>query len=489
MAKNRILDDILGKAGAKIRMKPLINVGCGIDIPTGNFVTGARGEKIVLGGLSGTEGFAGLGNNFKSTIMHFFMIRAMDRMTCSLGEEPEMLTYDTEDNMIANIEHLEELVGNLVKCSTPAPISDGVWKIISKSMMSSNTFLQKVLYPFIEENKKLLVKYTAFIDKTTNKPMELPRPSFVEIDSITEFEPEMTMDFLKENNFEKANMLFMTQGRYKSVVLKDFPRLANEANVSFMMVAHMGEKKDIGGNPYSQPTKELQFLKQNEKVKGSDKLFYLTSHFWKVYGAKSLKNQTTKLPEYPKYEDDVETDLNIVNLLQFRSKTGPSGYVLELIVSQNEGVLPGLTNFHYIKTNKFGIDGNPRSYWIELYPDVKLSRTTVRTKIEEDELLERAIEITSDLLQIRKFKPALYKKYKDYAEPKKLYERLKELGYDWNVLLKTRGWWTIDQYTDKLPPFLSTYDLLRMAYEEYVPYWMDKDKKVKKEWEKHFKES
>ena len=62
--------------------------------------------------------------------------------------------------------------------------------------------------------------------------------------------------------------------------------------------------------------------------------------------------------------------------------------------------------------------------------------------------------------------------------PKELYEDIKKLGYDWNVLLDTRGYWTIDQYTNKVP-FLSTVDLLKMRKGLYTPYFL-KDNKEKK---------
>ena len=61
--------------------------------------------------------------------------------------------------------------------------------------------------------------------------------------------------------------------------------------------------------------------------------------------------------------------------------------------------------------------------------------------------------------------------------PAELYEDLKKKGYDWNILLNTRGWWTIEN--DKhLIPFLSTRDLLNMRAGTYHPYWLEDDKKT-----------
>jgi hypothetical protein len=51
-----------------------------------------------------------------------------------------------------------------------------------------------------------------------------------------------------------------------------------------------------------------------------------------------------------------DLDLNQVSLRQLRGKSGMTGFVLNLIVSQTEGVLPSLSEFHYLKDqcDRFG---------------------------------------------------------------------------------------------------------------------------------------
>ena len=56
------------------RFKTLINIGATLDIPTGFFVKGARGENILLGGLGALTGVSGSGNLGKSTIMHYMTL-------------------------------------------------------------------------------------------------------------------------------------------------------------------------------------------------------------------------------------------------------------------------------------------------------------------------------------------------------------------------------------------------------------------------------
>lgn len=56
--------------------------------------------------------------------------------------------------------------------------------------------------------------------------------------------------------------------------------------------------------------------------------------------------------------------------------------------------------------------------------------------------------------------------------PAELYEDIKKLGYDWNILLDTRGYWTLNQYSHPVP-YLNTVDLLKMRKELYRPWWYD----------------
>jgi ribosomal protein L2 len=97
-------------------------------------------------------------------------------------------------------------------------------------------------------------------------------------------------------------------------------------------------------------------------VKGvTNKFFFLMLNCWHAMGAAPLVNQGTGAAEYPRAgENDAkgDTDLNTVKLIQLRGKNGLTGYTVEIVVSQSEGVLPSLTEFHYLKKRKFGFTGN-----------------------------------------------------------------------------------------------------------------------------------
>ena len=470
-----------------LKLRPSINVGATIDVPTGTIVTGTRGESIINGGLSSVEGFTGLGNNFKSTLMHFMMVTAAERIEAGLPNMTTLHTYDTENNMSLNLDRINSLGNQYTKYLPNDLLDNDIWTIKTKAEVDGVEWYRNVFTKHINEKmveKGATVEYEAFNDKRTGGPLKLLYPTFAEIDSLTELEGDGTMDMLEKNDIEKTNMMYMQQGNLKAKILKDMPRLTHKGNVNLLLTTHLGGKIDMSSNPYSKPTKDLQYMKQDENIKGgTSKLFFLTTHLWKAFGATALINQGTKGPEYPLYEDDLANDLNIVKMMQFRSKTGQSGYTLEIVISQNEGVIPYLTEFHNLKKSKYGIDGNPRTFHLSLVPDVNLGRTTVRRKLKNDIKLQRAVNILSEIAQYKEFKPVYGSLF---CTGEELYKDIKELGYDWDILLQTRGWWAIKQYSKDIPPFLSSMDILKMRKGLYHPYWMDKDKKVKKEWAKHF---
>ena len=471
-----------------LNMRPNINIGCTMDIPTSSIITGQKGESIINGGLSSIEGIAGLGNNFKSTLLHYLTLRAMDRMEATKPDFVTLHTYDTENNMSLNLDRYNHL-GNEVCTYLPKDlINNNIWTITTKSESPGMVWVKDFLYKHINEktnDKNNLVTYTAFKNKITNEPLKLFYPSFIEIDSLSELEDNGTMDALETNELNKTNTLFMQQGLFKSKVMKDLPRLSNQSNTYISLTVHLGKKIDMSTGPFSpKPVKELQYSKQDEKFKGAtDKLNFLTTHLWKAFGASALINPATKEPEFPIHEDDVTTDLNIIKLLQYRSKTGHSGYTLEIAVSQNDGVSAEFTEYYYLRNNKYGIGGTPRSFYLELIPDVKLNKKSVRKKLKENTKLARACNILTEIHQLSIYKPQ-YKILMCSGE--ELYKDIIDLGYDWDILLQTRGWWGIEQYNKKVVPFLSSVDILKMRKGLYFPYWMDKDKNIKKEWKHLF---
>jgi hypothetical protein len=262
-------------------------------------------------------------------------------------------------------------------------------------------------------------------------------------------------------------------------MLNELPVLTASSGINMILTAHVDDNIQL--DPYAPVQQKLAFLKSSLKFKKvPNNFFFLTNNLWYVYGTSPLKNKTTKAPEFPrdKYDDNPDsTDLQEMTIQNLRGKYGPTGSPFHLLASQSEGILIGLSEFYYIKnhdaatsdTFRFGLSGHDKSYSVVFLPDVKLQRTTVRGKIDETPELRRALQITSELAQMRY---VAFDQYQDlWCPPETLYADLLKMGYKWEDLLQTRGFWTFEEQNHP-QHFLSTLDLLRMRAGKYKPYWM-----------------
>lgn len=466
-------------------IKLLINIGCLLDVPTGFFVRGKYGENILVGGLGAITAVVGRGNRFKSTILHYMMLSAVDRI-CSTTET-SMSTYDTEINIHETA--LQRLMSRFTNLVNKNIFYEGIWNITDSTIYTGNTWWEKAkeYLSTKKDNSKNLLVDTPFLDRDNISLQKAIVPTFGEIDSFSEFQTEDIINIQNENELGESggNMIHARQGLAKTRFLMEIPSLFGRVNHFFLMTAHLGDELQLASGPFTKaPVKALQHMKIGEKIKGvTNKFFFLMNNCWYASNSVVLNNQTTKAPEYPRNSNDVipgDTDLNEVTLIQLRGKSGPTGFSLPIIVSQSEGVLPTLTEFNYIKSTKdrFGISGTQINYHLDIYPDVNLSRTTVRGKIDNDVKLRRAINITAELYQVHLF----HRYYYDVlCEPKELYDDLVKLGYDWNVILEhTRGWWCFNDAKHPLK-FLSIVDLLNIRAGKYIPYWIDQLPNIRKE--------
>jgi len=447
-------------------IRPIINIGACLDIPTSLITTGAKGETIINGGLSMLTGIVGDGNLFKSTIMHYMVLTAADRIATA---KPNIFTYDTEMNM--HVERLFSLASGLEHLSIEE--LEDLWIITDKTQHLGEEWFA-IMKDYMTSKKKEVT--TPFVNRK-GEQVKIIKPDFIEIDSLTDFETSNQMDLYDKSDLGESggNTLFLRAGLIKTRLILELVNLVYRYSTYTLFSAHMGEKAELNARPGMRPKKKMQYMEAETKIKGvSDRVYYSPSIVWRPKKAVNMKKADSLSPEYPiRAAEDGKgdyTELNLVTLVAMRSKSGRSGYSIDLVVSQDEGVLPTLTEFHFLKSNKkYGMEGNNVRYHMVLYPEVTITRPSVRELISGDPLLRRAINITSELLQLHIFKPEL-KAQGLLCSPEELYNDLKK-KYDWKELLKTRGYWTLDQYENKVP-YLSIIDLLKMRTGEYTPYWL-----------------
>ena len=458
-------------------VKVMINIGALCDIPNGRYMAGEHGEMVLNGGLGFLTGVVGIGNNFKSTIMHHMVVTATARMGGGSG----IYTYDTEINI--HEWHLSRMAQRNMLFNGEDILESGRWKITDKTMYHGDEWYD-VVKDFMNMKIKEKAKYsitTPFLDRD-GKPLKIITPTFLEVDSMSEFVTQDVIKMQDDNSLGEAgaNMVSMRQGMQKNRFLMEIPALSGASYTYVAMTAHLGSEFSM--DPRNPPPKKLAHLPQGVKLKGvPEKFTFVMNNCYNPTNASKFQNQATKAPEYPRDSDDDltgDTDLSEVSVKQLRCKSGATGMTLKLVVSQQEGVLDTLTEFNFIKEEKrWGLEGSMQNYALVFCPDVSLSRTTIRRKIDAHPELCRGINLASEMLQITYLWHDIRPEY--LCTPKELYDDLIAMGYDWSVLLtNTRGWWA-PKGTHEEIKFISTMDFLRMRTGEYIPYWFTAEQKSK----------
>ncbi len=464
-------------------VRVMINIGAGLDIPTGLWIVGRMKESILNGGLGAITGVTAIGNGFKSTVAAYMELSAMSKVIVHYNTN--MSKYDTEINThesrLTKLTQRFQIFKDKDILQTGIHNEDPVWIVTSKQEHPGDEWFDITKEYLQKKAKEGKLIDTPFVARDGKTALQIITPTFGDVDSFTDFTSSAENKMLDENSLGEsgANTFFMKSGLVKTRLLMELPVLAGAGYHYTVLTAQLGKEIPMNSGPMpAPPNKKLQYLKNGDKIKNvTDKFTFATNNCWHIYNAAPLINQSTKLPEYPDGDEHQSTDLVLLSLRCLRSKSGPSGITLELIASQREGILAELSEFHYIKSmDRFGISGTLQHYALDILPDVKLQRTTVRSKIDSDFKLRRAILITSELCQmtyLTAVNPELL------CTPKQLYEDLIKLGYDWDVLLNSRGYWLLNNYDENQLPFLSTMDLLKMRKEVYHPFWLAEDKKTR----------
>lgn len=457
--------------------RPAINIGGMMDIPTGYYELGEHGESILNGGASAMTGIASRPNNFKTALAVY--IAAMIRRACrgSYG-----LIYDTEGTLspVVRFEQISRLDNYLSAIDWQ---HDKQFQFTDLSKYTGDEFFTafRAAVSVKPKEPKKYLRTTPFIDHD-KKPMQALYPTSGMIDSFSKFQISEVMATYDKNaiGHAKNNTTDMTTGKAKNQMFNQLPQLCARNGVYLVLTAHVGDV--IQMEMYPTDKRNLSNMKKDTIIKGGSGGFYsLPNNVWEIRSNKPLLNKE-KMPIYP-YENKTaiegDSDMTIIEMINLRGKGGISGLPISLIMTQSEGFKPSLSELHYCRENEWGMGGNlSGNFYMELLPTVSLHRTTVNRKLDEDEQLRRACEFTSEMLQMIHFHRKLDRTL--MCSPKELYEDLKAMGYDWDVLLNTRGYYVFkEDEADHEKPFLSTMDLLRMRQSLYKPYWMSKEDKAK----------
>lgn len=458
-------------------VKMQANLGACLDICTGIFLKGKYGESLLKGGLPTFFTLAGKANNFKSTIMAWMLLTALYRLT---NHQSSLSWYDTESNV--ELFRIAALARHIFGYENRDVFNEGLWIFTDPEGMPGNKWVAE-LQDFLAlklKNARSLMQTSPFLDLQGNF-IEMMMPTGSAVDTISEFISEDVLAIREKTEIgqKEANMIYMRQGLGKDRLIREAPEMAIRGSHFFGMCAQWGEDKaDLNAGPMAPPKpKKMNSIPQGQKVRGvPDSFLYLPLHLWALDGSKQLKDDDF----YPLEDSDMSSeasDLWLTPMKMLRSKTGPSLFTQHVIVSQKRGVDPALTEFYHIaKTNKrWGMEGGGQFFTFNLDDtQQKYQRTTIRKALHADERLRRIMNLTSEMCQIGEFYPAEKSRIPPLTE---LRAKLTSDGYDWDTLLKTRGWWTFNNDKHKIP-FLSSMDMVNMFHNDYEPFWLEKDKKT-----------
>lgn len=451
---------------------PMPNTGSVLDISAGHWVDGHKGQKILNGGVALWSCVAALPNMFKTTVI------ARKVAMCLLAWDKSLAhVHDSETTMVES--RIENLILEAMNLGCPGVnipdtlISSG--RLFFTSAVDYNaTELFNLLKKIAEKREKdIPLSECEMIDTNTGKPFKWMPPLIEFWDSFSGMNAESAQDMLSKGDVgtKDLNMLAMRVNQGKSQIVDQLPTFTAKHSIYVLATAHVGQSYQL--DPYRPNVRTLRFMRDNVKLKRvPENLSFTTGNCYVITSMAPMMKDGK--PEFPAIQGDENSGSDLLELkfTNMRGKFGPSDIPHSLIVSQRDGWRADMSNFIYLKNNeRYGFEGNNVNFQLTLCPDIKLGRTTLRTKFREHyELQVAALHLVQmhwmftrwDTTQM----PEIYR-----CEPSVLYSDIKEMGYDWDLLLKCRFWHGEIKSKEKDIPYLSTFDILRMRVGEYHPYW------------------
>lgn len=462
-------------------LRPMWNIGGLFDVQTGRYYTGKHGESILCAGLNHFTGVAGLPNMFKTVISLFQLGSVMNRVSLAV-----MMAHDSENTLSPG--RIAGVFRQFLALRDIDLVTAGRLLFTDATVYTGNEWWNAMReYAESRRNDKSIMITTPFIDEATGENIRIPSPTLAFLDSLSGLQTDGVMDMYEKGDVgsKDLNMVAMKGAGAKSQLIDQVTQVTGGSGLNILMTAHVGQEYQL--DMYKPNIKRLKFLKGDLKLKKVPENFsFLTANCWYCVSLSPMLD-SEKMPEFPRDEDDDlkgDTDLINIVMVNLRGKSGPSGIPFEVVVSQSEGFKPELSEFVYCKGyDYYGIsdkDGNKAkgkpNFRLDLYPSVNMTRKTARSLLENDPFMARAINITAEMCMMQNLWHDEKYPHHLVCTPKQLREDIEKRGYDWNILLNTRGFWLpLEEeglYSEL--PFLSTMDLLKMRVGEYHPYWYDK---------------
>ena len=435
---------------------PYLNTGTLIDLSVGMYQLGVGNKWLLNGGLNAMSGMVGRAGDYKTTVIDSLMTLIMHMYPGIEG-----IKYDTENNAFG-MDRFITMFG-----------SDKILELMlmlnrtSTDTEEFHSIIKQIAYDREKNNKSYMVE-TPF--EYLGKPLMIPMPILIDIDSLSSWSAVSVDDNLMDKSVEdsKLNTSDMQDGKYKTKLMTQLARLSHKYGMYFIFTAHVDDAFNL--DPYNSAPKQLQHMKQNDRIKrvGSQFEFLTNVLFQNISPSALVTKDTEKTCVYPDPNGSSDKELSTVTTKVLRCKTNGAGTEVPLVISHKYGILPALTNYHFLKTNKWGLTGSDRSPRSPFHPEEGLGRTEVRKKLNNSYELRRGLEILAQLkfmnLNWTHFPYSLPDTADEFV---KLLESNKSIKV--NDILNSRGHWTFkspvknkeaDVLNDR--EYMSTMDVIQL---------------------------
>lgn len=431
------------------------NTGSLFDLATGTYVPGVDGKWYLSGGLTQhINAFVGPNGAFKSTFACAMIMRA-----ANICYDAEVLINDTENSldkdkhrammMGEELTH-DDIVNRVLWVSGANYTLDSMYKLIQSICEKKNA-----------SKKEYLVK-SPFLDEKTGKALEIWKPTYIFIDSLTELISEAEDDMLngaKMKNLSDANTAMMLDGNKKTLFIRAMKTLCMRYGLVLVVTGHFDKVMQM--DMYNPTPKDTTFSKQDWKTKGvGSKLKFNASLYVRTSTTPLL--DSNKEPLYGVGSGPVK-DVMEIDIVIERSKTTSAGNVLPFVATQTSGIMNAVTNYNYLRTNEYdGLTGNKQKQQVGLLPEVTISRNTIRELSSSKYELRRALEIAAQYCYIRN-NWMTNNLPVDFSKPATEFFNMltsdKNRGLV-NDILNTRGYWT---YCKDERKYMDLFEIMTLA--------------------------
>lgn len=431
---------------------PYLNTGTLFDLSAGAAIGSYNGKHIILnGGVGRLTGLSGRQERHKSTLAFSFAMRAAYRYP-----HTNVWTHDSESS-VPGKSRLIAVAGNEAIPPEMVSLSD-------ETIHDITSFFTAVrrLAAYKQQNRKKLEVETPFIDPLSGKPLRMLIPTIIVIDSLSKLgcaELDATFD-KNELGSSKNYTIFMKDANLKTQMLRQFPVIASKSGIYFVITAHINNK--IEPDAYNQTPKDLHNMKGNDKIKNVGSGFgFLMSILLESRKIDNLVNSSKTNCLYPLKGVSSTNELNRVTTYLTRCKNNMSGNSTPFVVSKTQGVLPGVSNYDYLRSNNlFGLTGSSRSQQCEWLPEHTLTYDSVRQLTNENYELHRALEVLAQLCYVKNEWTTTKWDIDTKVGPATFVNGVLKNDGLVNAILNSRGHWTYDK--EEKREYMSIFDILSL---------------------------